>query len=65
MIKMNEDITDLHSGDQLRILPETTELRLGCCKCNAIHFIKIIHEGENVLLRFVTEKELSKVKDVV
>ena len=58
VINMDKSIVDLHNSDQLEILPETTELRLGCCKCSAMHYIKIIHKDKNVILKFVTEEEL-------
>ncbi len=42
----------LYEGDGLEIVPESTALNFQCCQCGHIHYIKIEHKEESVILRF-------------
>ncbi len=53
----------LKKGDALRILPETKEFLLGCCKCNLVHLIKVKRRKGNVSLQFFRHKpKVDKIK---
>lgn len=43
---------DLKDGDELTILPETEEFKLGCCNCGLIHKIKVNRDKKNIILKF-------------